>query len=152
MLKLPLLLVTESVIRTFAIGWLFAVLSVTVTTGFHCVALLTDVFVGFTANFTTDVKETGPMSLSPPTRPVPPPPSLNIIVAAWAGWGASHVARVAAAANSEELDCVALDAVPQKLSASSGERMTGVAPEWSCRILAFGSEIEQTPTLIIGLK
>src|SRR6185369_5205622 len=101
--------------------------------------------------FTTDVNETGPMSLSPPTRPVPPPPSLNIIVAAWAGCGASQVARLAAAANSDELDRVTFEAVGQKLSAASGERMTA-SPEWSCRILAFGSLIEQTPTLIIGVK
>src|SRR6478672_8786868 len=138
MLKLPLLVATESVIRTFAIGCPFAVKFVTVTLGTNCGFLLTEVFFGFWVNVTTDVNETGPISLSPPTRPVPPPPSLNIIVAACAGWGASQVTRLAAAANSAELDCVAFDAVPQKLSTSSGERMTGVVHEWSCRILAFG--------------
>src|SRR3954468_2289221 len=125
MLKLPLLLATVRVIRTFAIAWPFAVMAVTVTVGVNvCGCVLPDVFVGFWVNVTTDVNETGPMSLNPPTRPVPPPPSLNIVVAACAGWGANHVARVAAAANRELLDCVAFDAVEQKLSASSGERMT----------------------------
>jgi hypothetical protein len=103
--------------------------------------LLTEVFFGFTVNDTTDVNETGPMSLKPPTRPVPPPPSLNVVVAALAVCGASHFASVAPAANSEEPDRVSFSAEPQKLSASSGERMVGVLPVWSCRILAFGSVI-----------
>src|SRR5689334_8809681 len=91
------------------------------------------------------------MSLRPPTRPVPPPPNLNIVVAALAVCGANHFARVAPTANSEELDCASFDAELQKLSASSGERMTAL-PEWSCRILAFASLITQTATRSIGEK
>src|SRR6185369_8818506 len=129
-----------------------AVTFFTCTDGVNDGFLLTEVFVGGWRNVTTDVYETGPMSLNPPTRVVPPPLLTTNIVAALAVAGASHDARrLAAAANIEEPDCgMLVGGGGQKLRSDVGGRMTGLSPWCRCRILAFGSVIVQTPTLIEG--
>src|SRR6476661_10896367 len=154
MVKLPLFVETMSVIvapcRLLPPADPFR----TVTTGVNCGFLLRLVLPGLTTHAMVDVYVTGPILLSPPTRPVPPPPSLNArVAAAFAVAGANYEAsRFAADANSDEPPGVDTDVTGQKLSADTGGRMTpgSLACRW--RMRPFGSVSVHTPTLISGEK
>src|SRR5690242_5861335 len=126
MVKLPLLVDTISVMVAPWSAFPPADPFRTVTTGVNCGFALRLVLPGLTTHAMVDVYDTGPILLRPPTRPVPPPPSLNALVAAaFAAAGVNHdVSRFAAAANSDEPAGVDTDVTGQKLSADTGGRMT----------------------------
>jgi hypothetical protein len=121
------------------------VVSSTVTVGVNCCGLaLRVVFCGGTVKLTTEVNDTGPISLSPLTRPVPPP--LRVAnIAAYAGCGASQLAAFDRKAKPPN-PAFSVDDVGQKLSGASGGRITGESPWWACSTRAVGSVMVHTPT------
>src|SRR5687768_7151327 len=151
-LKLPELPMTVSVISTPASGLPFDVVSMTAIGGL-CGCLLSRIVFGGFENDTTDVNVTGPISLSPSTRPAPPPPNRVGIAAAYSGRGASQLA--ARFKPNAKLDVGLVmtrsSSKPLQKLICTGGRIVASVPCW-CSARASGSVTLQAPALNADAK